>query len=131
MEQETLQASPAGRPPTGGVVLDDGQLGQLAYHIRWSAALAAEGRVNNAAQHAILADALLDAIGGAPLKAASEALDLPDIVAKPVSEVAAVHRAAAMELGFQLVSHFTSDGRHDLADLYLEATRRIGRTVIC
>ena len=35
-----------------------------------------------------------------------------------------------MELGFQLVSHFTSDGRHDLADLYLETTRRIGSTVI-
>ncbi len=30
-------------------------------------------------------------------------------------------------LGFQLVSHFTSDGRHDLADLYQETTRRIAR----
>ncbi|MGZ4702931.1 MAG: hypothetical protein ACXV5U_06260 [Ilumatobacteraceae bacterium] len=129
MEEHTLQATLASRPPTGGVVLDDGQLGQLAYHIRWSAALAAEGHVNNAAQHAILADALLDALGGEQLKAASEALDLPAIVAEPVSQVAAVHRAAAIELGFQFVSHFTSDGRHDLADLYLEATRRIGSTV--
>ena len=129
MEQQTLHASPA-NSPTGAVVLDDGQLGQLAYHIRWSAALAAEGRVDNAAQHAIIADALLDVLGGEALKAASEALDLPDIVAKPSSEAARAHRAAAMELGFQLVSHFTSDGRHDLADLYLETTRRIGRQVI-
>lgn len=114
----------------GAVILDDGQLGQLAYHIRWSAALAAEGRVDNAAQHAIMADALLDVLGGEPLKAASEALDLPDIVAKPWSPTAAAHQAAALELGFQLVSHFTSDGRHDLADLYLETTRRIGRNVV-
>ena len=92
--------------------------------------MAAEGRVANAAQHAIIADALLDVLGGKALKAASEALDLHGIVSKPSSETATLHRAAAMELGFQLVSHFTSDGRHDLADLYLEATRRIGRTVI-
>ena len=129
MEQQTLQAPKASRA-TGAVVLDDGQLGQLAYHIRWSAALATEGRVANAAQHAILADALLDVLGGEALKAASQALDLPDIVSKPSSQTAMAHRAAAMELGFQLVSHFTSDGRHDLADLYLETTRRIGSTVI-
>jgi hypothetical protein len=114
---------------TSAVVLDDGQLGQLAYHIRWSAALATEGRVANAAQHAIIADALLDVLGGEPLKAASHALDLPDVDARQSSQTAVAHRAAAVELGFQLVSHFTSDGRHDLADLYLETTRRIGCTI--
>ena len=128
MEQQTLQAPLSGRA-SGAVVLDDGQLGQLAYHIRWSAALATEGRMANAAQHAIIADALLDVLGGEPLKAASHALDLPDIVAMPSSQTAVAHRTAAVELGFQLVSHFTSDGRHDLADLYLEATRRIAGTV--
>jgi hypothetical protein len=128
MDQQTLQAPLAGRS-TGAVVLDDGQLGQLAYHIRWSAALATEGRVANAAQHAIMADALLDVLGGEPLKAASHALDLPDVDAMQSSQTSVAHRAAAVELGFQLVSHFTSDGRHDLADLYLETTRRIGCTI--
>jgi hypothetical protein len=128
MDQQTLQAPIAGRS-TSAVVLDDGQLGQLAYHIRWSAAMATEGRVANAAQHAIMADALLDVLGGEPLKAASHALDLPDVDATQASQTSVANRAAAVELGFQLVSHFTSDGRHDLADLYLETTRRIGCTI--
>ena len=128
MDQQTLQAPIAGRS-TSAVVLDDGQLGQLAYHIRWSAAMAIEGRVANAAQHAIMADALLDVLGGEPLKAASHALDLPDVDATQASQTSVANRAAAVELGFQLVSHFTSDGRHDLADLYLETTRRIGCTI--
>ena len=55
----------------------------------------------NAAQHAILADALLDVLGGEALKAASQALDLPDIVSKPSSQTAMAHRAAAMELHLQ------------------------------
>lgn len=107
------------------IVLDDGQLGQLAYHIRWSAALAAEGQHANAAQHAIIAEALLEVLGGDALRAASAALDLPDVDAKPSSDEAIAQREAAVRLGFQLVSHFTSDGRHDLADLYQETTRRI------
>jgi hypothetical protein len=125
MEHNTLQ-TPMDRGLSGAVIIDDGQLGQLAYHIRWSAALAADGESANAALHAIIADALLDILGGQPLRAASSALDLPDVVAKPPSEAALAQRAAAMELSYQFVSHFTSDGRHDLADLYLETTRRIG-----
>ena len=115
------------RGVNGTVILDDGQLGQLAYHIRWSAALAAEGQHTNAAQHAIIAEALLDVLGGDSLRAASSALDLPDVDARSWSDAAIAQREAAVELGFQLVSHFTSDGRHDLADLYQETTRRITR----
>ena len=126
MRETTLQR-PSGSAASGAIVLDDGQLGQLAYHVRWSAALAAQGQVDSAAQHAIIADALLDVLGGEALRAAGSALDLPDVVATPASAATTIQREAATELGFQFVSHFTSDGRYDLADLYLEATRRIAR----
>jgi hypothetical protein len=109
----------------GSITIDDGSLGQLAYHIRWSAALAGSGQTTSAAQHALLAAALLDVIGGAELRDASSALDLPDVASAPPSVDAAAQRAATVELGYQFVSHFTSDGRYDLADLYAEATRRI------
>ena len=109
----------------GSITIDDGRLGQLAYHVRWSAALAASGQTASAAQHALLAAAMLDVIGGAELRRASTALDLPDVVGLPVSVDAGTQRAATIELGYQFVSHFTSDGRYDLADLYAEATRRI------
>lgn len=109
----------------GAISIDDGQLGQLAYHIRWSAALAAGGHTSSAAQHALLAAALLDVVGGAALRAASSALDLPEVATAPSREDAMAQRNAAVELGYQFVSHFTSDGRYDLADLYAEATRRI------
>ncbi len=125
MEHNTLK-TPTDRAVTGAVSIDDGQLGQLAYHVRWSAALAADGDTANAALHAIIAEVLLDILGGQSLRAASSALDLPDVLAKPASDAALAQRAAAMELTYQFVSHFTSDGRHDLADLYLETTRRIG-----
>jgi hypothetical protein len=125
MEHNASQ-TPMDRALTGAVTIDDGQLGQLAYHIRWSAAMAADGEPSNAASHAIIAEVLLDILGGQALRAASSALDLPDVVDKPQSEAAVAQRAAAMELSYEFVSHFTSDGRHDLADLYLEATRRIG-----
>jgi hypothetical protein len=108
----------------GGVIIDDGQLAQLAYHVRWSAALAAEGHPTIAAQHAIMADALLDVLGGEALRSAGSALDLPEVIAQH-SDAATAQRAAAMELGFQFVSHFASDGRYDLADLYMETTRRL------
>lgn len=109
----------------GTIMIDDGRLGQLAYHIRWSAALAASGQTASAAQHALLAASMLDVIGGDELRNASAALDLPDVVAMPASVDATSQRAASVELGYQFVSHFTSDGRYDLADLYMEATRRI------
>lgn len=108
----------------GSITIDDGRLGQLAYHIRWSAALAASGQTASAAQHALLAASMLDVIGGAELRNASAALDLPEVVSMP-SPVGASQRSATVELGYQFVSHFTSDGRYDLADLYSEATRRI------
>ena len=126
MRETTLQR-PSGSATSGAIVLDDGQLGQLAYHVRWSAALAAQGQVDSATQHAIIADALLEVLGGEALRAAGSALDLPDVVATPASPATTIQRGAATELCFQFVSHFTSDGRHDLADLYLEATRRIAR----
>ncbi len=107
------------------IVFDDGQLGQLAYHVRWSAALASQGQGVSATQHAIIADALLEVLGGEALRSARTALDLPDVVSTPASQADATQRAGAIELAFQFVSHFTSDGRHDLADLYLETTRRI------
>ena len=125
MEHNTLQ-TPTDSGLSGAVIIDDGQLGQLAYHIRWSAALAAEGEPANSALHSIIADVLLDILGGQALRAASTALDLPDVDDKPRSTAAVALQAAAMELSYQFASHFTSDGRHDLADLYLEATRRIG-----
>jgi len=121
---ETTQQTPTAGEKPGGIVIDDGQLGQLAYHIRWSAALAAGGQSASAAQHALLAGAMLDVLGGETLRSASSALDLPDVVVSD-SAAAAAQRAGAIELGYQFVSHFTSDGRHDLADLYLETTRRI------
>lgn len=119
---ETTQTSVA---EVGTISIDDGQLGQLAYHIRWSAALAAGGHLTSAAQHALLAAALLDVVGGAALRVASSALDLPEVASMPTRDEATAQRNAAVELGYQFVSHFTSDGRHDLADLYSEATRRI------
>jgi hypothetical protein len=122
MEQLTFQ------PPTipGLVALDEGQLGQIAYHVRWSAALCAQGASASAAHHALVAAALLDVVGGESLQAARSALDLPEVT-KASSVVENAQRSAAMELAHQFVSHFTSDGRHDLADLYSEARLRIGQ----
>jgi hypothetical protein len=110
-------------PPT--VSLDHGTLGQLAYHVRCSATLAAAGRGDEAAPHAILARALLDVLGGDALAQAVAALDLPDAATGSASAAAAAHRTRAIQLGVQLVAHFTSEGRHDLANLYQDATARV------
>lgn len=112
-----------------GVTFDPGALGQLAYHVRWSAALAAAGHGERVAPHAIIAGTILEVLGGEPLKAAVAALDLPDAGSEHDSASATAHREAAMQLGQQLVSHFTSDGRGDLADLYQEVTRTINATL--
>ena len=112
-------------PQSEGVLLDHGSLGQICYHLRWSAALSARGDTDQAVPHAILAGALLDVIGGEQLRTASSTLDLPEAIADPSSPRIATHRATTVELGLQLVSHFTSDGQHRLADLYQEATRRV------
>ena len=120
-------------PPSFGsradaVTVDHGMLAQLCYHVRWTATLSTNERGRDAAPHAIIAGALLDVLGGDELKRATTALDLPDVAVDHTSSSAGAHRADAVELGLQLVSHFTSDGRHDLADLYQEATRRIAAT---
>ncbi|MEK7426037.1 MAG: hypothetical protein AAB131_19610 [Actinomycetota bacterium] len=126
--------SPEGRTPEatvadgGGITFGHDTLGQLAYHVHWSAALAAAGRGEEAAPHTILAGTLLDVLGGEPLRAAAAAFDLPEVVDDRSSATAKGHRAVAVQLGLQLVAHFTSDGRHDLADVYQEVTRRIAAT---
>jgi hypothetical protein len=119
------QTTPGSDATAPGITMDNGQLAQLCYHVRWSAALAADGRTGDSAPHSILAGALLDVLGGEQLTAASAALDLPDVTTDHASATATAHREAAAQLGLQLVAHFTSDGRHDLADLYHEATRRV------
>jgi hypothetical protein len=121
--------APTDRPTMTGtddpvIAFDQGALAQLRYHVRWSASLAADGRSDDSAHHAMLAGALLDVLGGAPLAAAATAFDLPD-VPPPTTPAAAAQRERAVQLGLQMVSHFTSDGRHDLADLYQDATHRI------
>jgi hypothetical protein len=114
----------ATRPANGGAGFDQGSLAQLRYHVRWSAALAADGHSADSAQHAMLAGALLDVLGGPELEAATMAFDLPEVTA-PTSPASSAQRERAVQLGLQMVAHFTSDGRHDLADLYHEATHRI------
>jgi hypothetical protein len=108
-----------------GVVIDDGALSQLAYHVRWSAALVASGQVISAAHHAIIAGAMLEVLGGDALRATTRALDLPEVHVAASPSALSAQRSAAIELSYQFVSHFTSDGRHDLADLYTETARRI------
>jgi hypothetical protein len=111
-------------PPQPVVSLDHGTLGQLAYHVRRAASLAARGRGDEGAPHAILAGALLDVIGGEPLAQAVAALDLPD-AADGGPPTTSVPRTQAMQLGVQLIAHFTSEGRHDLATLYQDATAKV------
>ncbi len=113
--------------PSAGasVTVDHGALGQLAYHVRWSAALAAGGRGEDSVPHAMLAAALLDVLGGPALESAISTFDLPPII-DPSGASTEKQRDVAVQLGLQLVAHFTSEGRHDLADVYQEATRRIG-----
>jgi hypothetical protein len=114
-----------GTRPTGGVTFDHATLGQIAYHLRWSAALAAEG-AGDPAPHAILANSLLEALAGDDLRRAVGALDLPDVRVAPSPSTATSARLdAATQLGLQLVAHFTSEGRHDLADLYQVATGQL------
>ncbi len=72
----------------------------------------------------MVAAALLDTVSGGVLAGVDSALDLPDVVVDQ-SDTARRHQATAVELGLQLVSHFTSDGRHDLADIYQQATTRL------
>jgi hypothetical protein len=101
--------------------IESAALGQLAYHIRFAAALAADGRGDESVPHAVLSWALLRSAGGDALRESVAAFDLPD-------EIGGVHRVEpldeckpAEELALQLCSHFTSDGQHALAQLYQRA----------
>jgi len=101
--------------------IDSTVLGQLAYHVRFAAALAADGRGDESVPHAVLSWALLRSAGGEALRDAAAAFDLPD-------EIGGVHRVGlldeckpAEELALQLCSHFTSAGQHVLAQLYQNA----------
>jgi hypothetical protein len=108
-------------PVPGSITLDVAALGQLAYHSRCAAALAAEGSGDAAAPHALLSFALLHSLGGAELERTMHALDLPDTVGDFKGPKGERVRATADELALQLVAHFTSEGRHDLAGLYTDA----------
>jgi hypothetical protein len=98
--------------------IESAVLGQLAYHIRFAAALAADGRGDESVPHAILSWALLQSAGGNALRESVAAFDLPD-------EIGGVHRVGSLdeckpaeELALQLCAHFTSAGQHALAQLY-------------
>jgi hypothetical protein len=101
--------------------IDTAVLGQLAYHVRFAAALAAEGRGDESVPHSVLAWAVLQSAGGDALRDAVAAFDLPD-------EIGGVHRIGALdacrpaeELALQLCAHFTSAGQHVVAQLYQSA----------
>lgn len=106
--------------------LDHGTIGQLSYHLRCSAGLACSSDVAGAAAHTLLSWALLDVIGGDELRTAVTVLDLPDHVGDLGCDTGRPILASAQQLALQLVSHFTSTGRHDLAGLYQDAFGTIG-----
>ena len=101
--------------------IDSAALGQLVYHVRFAAALAADGRGDESVPHAVLSWALLRSAGRDALSEAVVAFDLPD-------EIGGTHRVElldeckpAEELALQLCAHFTSAGQHVLALLYQDA----------
>jgi hypothetical protein len=110
---------------TDSVVVAPAALGQVAYHLRCSAGFALDGATESSAGHAVLAWALLDAVGGAALRDAVAALDLPDIAAAG-GDVPVAMRRMTEELALQCCGHFTSEGRHDLAQLYQDAYAALG-----
>ncbi len=119
-----MATTPTGSAP--GISLDHGTIGQLSYHLRCSAALACAGDAQGSAAHTLLAWAMFDVMGGEQLRTAVAVLDLPDQVGDLHSEGGRPVLAAAQQLALQLVSHFTSTGRHDLATLYQDAFDTIG-----
>jgi hypothetical protein len=107
------------------VPLDADVLGQVAYHVRCAAGLAAVGRSEECARHALLSWALLEAVGGDALRDAVGALDLPDDVGDVNGTAAGPVRRTTEELALQLCAHFTSEGRHRLAEVYQGAYQRL------
>lgn len=100
-------------------------LGQLAYHVACAANLAAGPRPDDCVPHAVLSWALLGAIGGDGLEVALTGSDLPQEIGDIRSPAAAPIRERAEELALQLCAHFTSEGRHDLSQLYQDAYARL------
>jgi len=113
--------------PSGAVSLDPTVLGHFAYHVRCAAGLTAADRAQEAAAHTFLAWALLDALGADQVHQAVRALDLPDQVGDLAAVAGHPARATASQLAVQLVAHFTSEGRHDLAELYTRAAGTMER----
>ena len=102
-------------------------LGQVAYHMRRAAGLAIDGQVEPCAGHALLAWALLEGVGGEALQESLRSLDLPDDLGELDVAVPSPLRRTGEELALQLCAHFTSEGRHDLAELYQQAYRGLAR----
>lgn len=100
-------------------------LGQLAYHVACAAHLAAGERSEDCVPHAVLSWALLEAIGGDRLDSAIAGFDLPDEVGDIRSPAGKPIREHAEELALQLCAHFTSEGRHDVGQLYQDAYERL------
>lgn len=120
MTTTPANATGAGRID-GDVRVDVDVLGQIAYHVRCAAGLAATGSAENGARHAVLSWALLETAGGRPVREAIDSLDLPDDVGDVRGEAATALRRGTEELALQLCAHFTSEGRHRLAQLYQDA----------
>lgn len=99
----------------------DAALGQLAYHVASAAHLADGEQPADSVPHAVLSWALLQALGGGRLEAVTDELDLPDHPASLRSASGRTTRRRAEELALQLCAHFTSEGRHELAQLYQDA----------
>jgi hypothetical protein len=116
---------PAPSQPAGS--LEPVALGQIAYHMRRAAALAIDGQLEPSAGHSLLAWALLEDLGGAELQESLRALDLPDDLGELDVAVPSSLRRTGEELALQLCAHFTSEGRHDLAELYQQAFRGLAR----
>jgi hypothetical protein len=112
-------------PASDALTVEPAALGQIAYHLRCSAGFAVDGAAESSAGHAMLAWALLGAVGGDALRDAVAALDLPDVGAGDDAVPTSLQRTTE-ELALQCCAHFTSEGRHDLAQLYQDAYGALG-----
>ncbi len=104
-------------------------LGQLAYHVACAAHLAAGERSDSCVPNAVLGWALLETIGGEQLDAAINGFDLPDEIGDIRSPAAEPIRDRAEET-LQLCAHLTSEGRHDVGQLYQDADERL-KSPVC
>jgi hypothetical protein len=118
-----MVSGPVGSGDT--VRIESAVLGQLAYHIRFAAGLAAEGRGEESVPHAVLSWALLRSVGGDALREAMANLDLPDRIGAENAVVADNVRKPTQELALQLCAHFTSVGHNELSQLYHDTYRTL------